>query len=116
MRSAVCWIAVVTLVAGCATHNPVHAQDTSPEPPREHFVPTQQVVLIGKVISVKPELGFVVLNFPVGNVPGYQRHMSVYRQGVKVGEVKVTGPQQEDNVVGDIVSGQLQAGDEIRGN
>jgi hypothetical protein len=42
--------------------------------------------------------------------------LNVYRHGLKVGEVKITGPQQEDNTVGDIASGEVEVGDELRGN
>ena len=40
--------------------------------------------------------------------------LNVYRHGVKVGELSVTGPQRDDNIVADIVSGDLQAGDAAR--
>jgi hypothetical protein len=66
------------------------------------------------VVSVRTNLDFVVMNFPVGSVPGAERRLNVYRRGVKVGEVKVTGPQQEDNTVGDIITGHIRPGDEIR--
>jgi hypothetical protein len=114
MRSIVCWVTVVGLLAGCAIWKPKHEQVKVSEPEHKRPVVTQETMLVGKVISVKADLGFAVLNFPVGSVPGFDRHLSVYRQGVKIGEVKVTGPQQEDNIVGDIVSGQVQPGDEIR--
>jgi hypothetical protein len=33
---------------------------------------------------------------------------------LKVAEVKVTGPQRDNNIVADLVSGDAQVGDEVR--
>jgi hypothetical protein len=41
--------------------------------------------------------------------------LNLYRRGLKVGEVKVTGPQREDNIVADLVAGEAGVGDEARG-
>ena len=40
--------------------------------------------------------------------------LSVYRNGLKVGEVKVTGPQHENDTVADIIAGDVQLHDEVR--
>ena len=55
-----------------------------------------------------------MLNFPIGHLPSADQQLSIYRLGLKVGEVKVTGPQMDDNVVGDLVAGDAAAGDEVR--
>jgi hypothetical protein len=68
----------------------------------------------GQVASVNSALGFVVLTFPIGQMPSADTHLNVYRSGIKMGELKVTGPQQEDNTVADIVSGEARKGDEVR--
>ena len=70
--------------------------------------------LVGKVASVNASLRFVVLNFPVGRMAAVEQALVVYRQGQKVGEVKVTGPQQDDNIIADITSGEAETGDEVR--
>ncbi len=33
---------------------------------------------------------------------------------MKVGEVKITGPQQDNNIVADLVTGEAQVGDDVR--
>ena len=38
----------------------------------------------------------------------------LFRSGMKVGEVKITGPQRENNIVADLVTGEAQIGDEVR--
>lgn len=42
------------------------------------------------------------------------KRLNVYRNGLKVGELKVTGPQRDNNTVADIVAGECQVGDEVR--
>ena len=70
--------------------------------------------LTGKVVKVNPTGRFVVLNFPVGRLPLMESTMDVYRQGLKVGEVRITGPQLDDNIVGDLLRGEAMPGDEVR--
>ena len=57
---------------------------------------------------------FVVLEFPVGHMPASEQRLFVYRGGLKVGEIKVTGPQRDDHIVADLTGGEAQAGDEVR--
>lgn len=70
--------------------------------------------LVGKVAFVNPTARFVVLNFPLGNMAAVDKRLDLYRRGLKVGEVKVTGPAREDNIVADLVAGEAEVGDEAR--
>ncbi len=70
--------------------------------------------LAGKVISYDAAGHFVVLSFPAGRMPAVGRTLFLYRGGLKTGEVKISGPQREDNIVADVVSGDAQPGDEAR--
>src|SRR5262245_44519232 len=70
--------------------------------------------LVGKVVKVNAAARFVVLNFPIGHLPQLEQQLNVYRLGLKVGEVRVTGPQRDDNIVGDVTSGDVVVGDEVR--
>jgi hypothetical protein len=38
----------------------------------------------------------------------------IYRSGLKVAEVKITGPRQDNNIVADLFSGDAQVGDNVR--
>ena len=80
------------------------------------LIVTPELGLIGRVVAVNLSSRFVVLNFPVGYLPALEQRLHLYRQGLKVGEVKVTGPQQDDNIVADLVVGESQVGDEAREN
>ena len=75
---------------------------------------TPDLALAAKVVSVNEVGRFVVLNFPHDQLPKLQQTMFLYRAGLKVAEVKITGPQQEDNVVADLVSGDPNIGDTVR--
>jgi hypothetical protein len=70
--------------------------------------------LQGKVVFFAPGSRYVVIAFPIGHLPAMDQRMYVYRGGVKVGEVKITGPQVDDKVAADISSGEAAKGDAVR--
>ncbi len=72
--------------------------------------------LTAKVVSYNEAGRFVVLNFPLAQMPGVERRLFIYRQGAKVGEVKITGPQRDNITVADLISGEAQPGDEVKDN
>ena len=99
------------LVSGCASHK----QKTPAAVPKgSTLIITPDASLAAKVVSYNAAGRFVVLNFPVGRMPGMGQNLFLYRNGLKSGEVKITGPQNESNIVGDVVNGAAQAGDEVR--
>lgn len=75
---------------------------------------TPDRALVGKVVTVNSAARFVVLNFPLGHMPPVDQQLNVYHLGLKVGEIKVTGPQRDDNIVGDLTAGDATVGDEVR--
>lgn len=81
-----------------------------------NLIVTPEKGLNGKVAWVNSNLRFVVLTFPVGQLPANNQRLDVYRGGLKVGELKVSGPQNDDNVVADIVVGEAEVGDAVRNN
>jgi hypothetical protein len=78
------------------------------------LIVTPENALVGKVALVNSVGRFVVLSFPFGKMAAPEQHLNLYRQGLKVGEVKVTGPAREDNIVADLVAGEAEVGDEAR--
>jgi hypothetical protein len=97
---------------------PEAAQSFTPMQPsvgaNPQIVVTSETANVGKVARVNTVARFVVLNFPPGRIPAVEQILMVYRRGLKVGEVKVTGPIQDENVVADITSGDSEVGDEVR--
>src|SRR5712691_3284541 len=95
-----------SLSAGCAAR-----KQTEPAPPAPTARPpelrtalppsakTNRTVTVtaahamtGRVASVNSAGRFVVLTFPLGTMPAAEKRLNVYRTGLKVGEVKVSGP------------------------
>ena len=78
------------------------------------LIVTPENAPVGKVALVNSAARFVVLNFPLGKMAAAEQRLNLYRRGLKVGEVKVTGPAREDNIVADLVAGEAEVGDEAR--
>jgi hypothetical protein len=106
-------------LSGCV-RNP-GGESSRPPPPRAGpgvatppLIVTPENAPLGKVVGVNAPGRFVVLNFPRGKMAAVEQRLNLYRRGLKVGEVKVTGPQREDNIVADLVAGEAEVGDEAR--
>jgi len=99
------------LLAGCVHHKPAQAAVVNKPAPT---IVTPDNSLAGKVVSYNDVGRFVVLNFPSGRMPKMDQHLFLYRAGLKVAEVVVTGPQSDDNTVADLASGDAQTGDDVR--
>ncbi len=79
-------------------------------------VVTPSTERFGRIALVNTSARFVILSFPVGEVAEPEKRMNVYRDGLKVGELRVTGPQRDNNTVADIVIGEPHVEDEVREN
>jgi hypothetical protein len=100
------------LLAGCAA-----PKKTAAAPPRPTAPPpiiTADNSLPAKVVEYNAVGRFVVLNFSGARLPKHGQVFSIYHDGLKSGEARITGPEQEDNVVADLLSGTAEAGDEVR--
>lgn len=105
------------VAAGCMHHSakpqagtPAQAGNSSAQTP----IVTPDNSLTAKVVRYNSLARFVVLSFPVGQMPQAGQTLFLYRAGMKVGEVKVGTQQQDNDVVADITSGDAQVGDEVR--
>jgi hypothetical protein len=127
MRALLTVILFCTLViAGCARKpapapQPAGAPRTgaAPAPAKagttnQALTVTPEVALVGRVAMVNASGRFVVLTFPVGRMVPVEQRLNLYRHGQKVGEVKITGPRREDNIVADLGAGEADVGDEAR--
>lgn len=68
----------------------------------------------GRVASVNPLARFVIATFPLGTMPSIDQKLNVYRDGLKVAVIKVTGPQRDVNIAADIIAGECRVGDDIK--
>ncbi|HTY89236.1 MAG TPA: hypothetical protein VMB80_17445 [Candidatus Acidoferrum sp.] len=116
MRVLVILLPAGLLINGCSSFA-YHAKPAKPAPPSAPTAPaivTPDNSLTAKVVSYNAAGRFVVLGFPVGQMPRLEQSLFLYRIGLKVGEVRITGPQRENNIVADLVTGEAQVGDEVR--
>ena len=104
--------------SGCGGRKPDVQPQPRPAAAGKTGNPSPRVVIAGeksgKVIKVHSTAQFIVLNFPIGTLPAQGATLGVFRDGLKVGEARVTGPQLDDNVVADLTGGEAQVGDEVR--
>ena len=113
------WLLAGVLLAGCSIF-PWHKKLPRPAPVAVPEAKTPPPVvapdnsLSARVAAYNAVGRFVVLNFPVGQMPRPEQTLFLYRNGLKVAEVKVTGPQRDNNIVADLVSGNAQVGDDVR--
>lgn len=70
--------------------------------------------LVGEITSVNLKGQFVVMRFAVGVMPAPGTAMAVYRDNVKIGQVKVSGPHRDTYTVADVLRGECQIGDRVR--
>ena len=106
---------ISTTYSGKASSKPPPRQAAAPKSPKApELIVTPGTLKYGKISSVNPGARFVVMTFRSGQLPDLERRLGVYRNGLKVAEVKITGPHRDTNTVGDIVAGECQPGDEVR--
>ena len=103
----------LVLLAGCTHFKSKPAAPISAGAPAPAIV-SPDLSLAGKVVSHNSVGRFVVLDFSNRQMPKTNSRLFLYRAGLKVAEVKITGPQSDGYTVADIVSGDAQAGDEVR--
>ena len=104
-------LCAVWIFAGCAHHKPKGPPPEKPSPP----MVTPDLSPMGRVALVNNEARFVVINFPPGTVPPVGQPMNVNHRGLKIGEVKITGPQRDNDTVADLTTGAAYVGDEVKG-
>lgn len=109
-------------VLGCARNQAANGSASLPAQTGQAAKPPMVIVTPaaaspGRITSVNPSARFVVITYPVGlALPAVDRQLSVYRSGLKVAEIRITGPSRDLNTVADITSGECQPGDEVREN
>lgn len=116
------WLVGVLALASCARNQSGWSQSSSSasegaSSKSPGAIVTPAPVGTGRISSVNPTARFVVVTYPLGvSLPSVERQLNVYRGGLKVAELKVTGPSRDLNTVADITAGECQPGDEVREN
>ncbi len=106
------------MATGCLSHR-APTPESGPAPtvaPSTNMatIVTPDTSLAAKVVRYNSVGRFVVLSFPVGQMPQSGQTFFLYRAGLKVGQIKITGPQQDRDTVADLIEGDVQEGDDVR--
>ena len=99
-------------ISGCASHK---QKPPTAVPKGSTLIVTPDASLAAKVVIYNATGRFVVLSFPVGQMPNAGRIFFLYRGGLKVGEIKIDTWQRDNLVVADLTDGDAQVGDEVLG-
>jgi hypothetical protein len=107
-------VIVAAAATGCASHN---AQSSSaPNRTRDvaQVAPAQFGPAPARIRSIDSQYKFVVIDFTSRVMPAVGAQLTVYRNGKRVGLVRVTEPVRAQFATADILEGDLQVGDEAR--
>jgi hypothetical protein len=106
------------VASGCGSHRaPTPESGPAPTvPPSTNLatIVTPDTSLSAKVVRYNATGRFVILSFPVGQMPKAGQTFFVYREGLKVGQIKITNQQMENDIVADVMDGEAQEGDDVR--
>lgn len=97
--------------AGCGTSKS-SAGKAKPAPSSAIVTPAEG--LIGRVSLVNLSARYAIVSYSIGRLPATGQTLNVYRKGLKVGELKVNGPQMDNLATADLVTGDCRTGDEAR--
>ncbi len=100
-------------VTGCFFGHHHHSSDSSSAASNNPII-TPDTTVTAKVVSVNTTARFVVLGFPANQMPKVGQTFYIYHGGLKAAQVKITGPQQENDIVADLVNGEARPGDTVR--
>jgi hypothetical protein len=104
-------LAAGILISGCASHR---QKASAAVPKGSTLIVTPDISFTAKVVRYNSIGRYVVLSFPIDQMPAVGQGLFLYRGGLKTGAVKITGPQNDNNIVADVVDGDAQVGDEVR--
>jgi len=107
-------LAIAMLMAACSSTKDAKFADLPDGPSTSNPVVKPANAISGKVVSYNRVGRFAVLNFPVTQMPAVGQTLPLFRDGFKVGEVKITGPKKDDNIIADLLKGEAQVGDQVR--
>ena len=92
------------------------AKEKTPRKPKDdgkpEVIPSHD--LAGKVVMVNDSLRYVVVDFGFGRLPQPEQRLGVYRGGNKVAEIKISTHSRQSHYAADIITGTVQAGDEVK--
>ena len=109
-------LALGVISAGCADTSRTNAARpvTRPQPSEMEPAPSQFGPGSARIVSVNPELRFVVIDFSSRVMPPVGTRLNVYRGDKNTGAVQITEPVRAQLATADILQGDVRIGDEAR--
>lgn len=104
-------VLLVAVVAGCATPKE-SANEKKAAAPKDTVRPVYPVG--GRIALVNEKARFVIIDFTNSRPPELEQKLAIYRAGLKVADVKVSGPFRNTTVAADIMAGEVRYGDEVK--
>ena len=103
-------------MTGCSTGKPKSGPAITARPAagQTNLVIAPTGTPTGRVASFNPQSKIVVVSFPVGQLPALDTRLAVFHAGQKIGTLKLSGPQADTFIVGDLISGTAGKDDEVR--
>jgi len=113
--AAVSGMAMV-LFSGCVGSGTTVPARTAATPSNARLEPTpaQMGATTAKIVSVNPDLGFVVVDFGSRPVPTPGTQVGIFRGDKRVGAVRITEPVHVPLATADVIEGEIRLGDEAR--
>ncbi|MDX1952091.1 MAG: hypothetical protein SFY81_07885 [Verrucomicrobiota bacterium] len=113
------WVVALLLAVGCASSNSQKEAEIRPRTIKVEVAPDPAAIrpanpLSGRIVSVNNKLRFVVIDFANSRLPEIDQKLSVYRNGQKLSEIRITGPFRSTTVAADILVGEPRFGDDVR--
>ena len=116
LRVAAVGLVLGMITAGCADTGRTNTARPAarPQPSDMEPAPSQFGPGPARIVSVNPELRFVVIDFSSRVMPPVGTRLNVYRGDKNTGAVQITEPVRAQLATADIVQGDVRIGDEAR--
>jgi len=109
----ICLLTLALAVSGCRTGSKTKTAERSSDD-STNIVLTPNLKPVGRIAHVNKPGRFVVVNYTLGPIPRPDQRIFAYRNGLRIAELRVTGPEEDTNTVADILAGDPQIQDEVR--
>jgi hypothetical protein len=106
-RIAAVGFAVAVLFAGCLGRTAPRPEGSDVGPSAAQLGPPA-----ARIVSVNLEHDFVVIDFTSRMMPAVGTRVNIYRNGKRVGAVRITEPVRAQFATADIMEGEVHVGDE----
>jgi hypothetical protein len=116
LRAGCACLALAIIAVGCVGSGKKAPKRAEPVPQPSQATPaaSQFGPAPAKIVSMNPELQFVVIDFSSRVMPAVGSRLNVYRGDKAVGVVRITEPVRARLATADVLQGEVRVGDGVR--